>query len=166
MLKIKRTTSPTFNRLEDMFDNIFQTNNNIFDNVLFYPPPGSYTTPSWFTGKLNTNITDLTNVARYPINSTVDPKDNSIQIGFDVPGCQKEELEIGYDETTKMLTIESTKSQVSTNGIHRSFKYSYYLVGYDPDTLEAVCDRGILTVSAKALKPELPKTTKRTIEIK
>jgi HSP20 family molecular chaperone IbpA len=159
MLKIRRTTTPTFNHLEDTFNKIFENSNNVFENIPFDP----IFSRDW---RLGTNLTDLTNVARYPINSVIDKADGSIKISFDTPGYNKDELEITYDETSNMLTVVSKTGAKTNIGDYRTFKYAYYLVGYDLDSLEASCENGVLTIFAKALPPPPVKSAKRTIEIK
>jgi len=145
--------SETFERLDEMMDGFFGQNSLINNSHIF--------TDKWFA-----NLKGDTNIARHPIHTISDA--NGVKIEFDVPGSSKEDLEISYDEKTQNLSVSSKVEKKSSSGLEiRSFTYTYWLgEKYDINTLEASCEKGVLTIMAKALKPKAEEKTKRKINIK
>lgn len=135
------------NSLDLMFDELFGN----WDPVL---------TRDWGKARLG-------NVARYPIR-TSNSEDGIVTIEFDVPGADKADMEIHYDEEFGTLTVSSkSEEQTSTDKVktvsQRSFSYSVSAHDLDSETIEATCDKGILTVTGK---PKIKAPSKRKIEIK
>lgn len=144
-------SSLVFDRLDKMMDEAFGEGSLMSSSHLL--------PSSWFS------INDhLMNVARHPVHTTT--TNEGVKIEFDVPGSNKEDLEISYDEISKNLTVSSkTEKKSGTNFEVRTFSYSYLLHGYDPNSIEATCDKGVLVITAKLLQPKKD-NSKRTIEIK
>lgn len=93
--------------------------------------------------------------------------DGSISIRLEVPGFGKEDITIEFNEETGTLLIASKTEDTATNTfpLRHSFTYKYGLNTYiDPETIEAVCSKGVLSVSAVLFKKVIKPT--RPIEIK
>lgn len=101
--------------------------------------------------------------SHHPITSQKN-EDGSLSLFVEVPGFAKEDLAISYNEDTGLLSIASNSEEKSeTTFQKRSISYQYAIKGYDPETIEATCEKGILTI--KAL-PCSVKDNVRIIEIK
>lgn len=107
----------------------------------------------------------LVNSAGYPTTPRmVNGDDGTISLYVDVPGYDKEDLSISYNEDTGILSISSkVEEKEETTYEKRTFSYNYSLKGYDPESFEAICDKGILTIKAA---PYPKKENVRTIEVK
>ena len=84
----------------------------------------------------------------------VEEKDNELQLSIDLPGVK-----------AKDLSVQATGRDIKVTGKIRGedFKYSYVLSKeYDPDTVSAIHEDGVLTLSFS--KTAASKT--RTVEIK
>lgn len=90
--------------------------------------------------------------------------DGSLSLFVEVPGYDKEDLTISYNEDTGILSIASNQGSNDENQTRKkTFNYQYTMRGYDPETMEATCEKGILTIRAA---PYPIKENVRTIEIK
>ncbi len=89
----------------------------------------------------------MMNIARHPVRSTK-LEDGTLQYQFDVPGLDKEDLQVSYDE--EILTVASKQEQKDENkyGKHE-LKYQVSAPGLDVDSIDATCEKGVLTVKAK-----------------
>jgi HSP20 family molecular chaperone IbpA len=145
MFKLTRKPRTTFDLVDQAMDEVFGGNNTLQPE-------------RWFS------TIETINVARHPISASIQ-KDNSIRIEFDVPGSSKDDLEISFDEKTKLLKV-ATKIEKKQDSLYeiRSMSYSYLLEGYDLNTLKAECDKGVLTITIKQGEP--PKDTKRFFSIR
>lgn len=86
--------------------------------------------------------------SRVPI--TANSKEDILTVKFDVPGFDKDDLEISFNENTKLLTVENL--QTGKEEAKNKIKYTYLLKGYDPETFDASCSKGILIFTAKKHK--------------
>lgn len=145
--------------IEEAFDHIFSTNSWI---------PADWPTVPEPLRTLRTPFDDaLVNVARHPVTSRK-KEDGSIEVEFDVPGCEKEDLKITFNEDTGILHVASNTIEERTSSTHssveqRSFSYQFRLSNIDTETISATCEKGVLKVTAAPLVVT-PNT--RTIEIK
>ena len=107
-----------------------------------------------------------TNAARYPIRNSK-TEDGTLQVEFDVPGADKEDIEILYDEESGMLSVSSkTQETTSEDGksvLRHTFSYQFYAPGVDVESVEAICDKGVLVVTGKPIEKQ---PQKKRIEIK
>ena len=97
-------------------------------------------------------------------------KDGNYNIVIDVPGYDKENINIECDNGYLTITAEKTEedSEESKNYIRRErhygkFSRSFYVGDVDADTIEAEFKQGTLVVSVPKLEE---KVTKKQIEIK
>jgi len=106
---------------------------------------------------------NYSNVARYPIRR-LRTDNGTFKVEFDVPGAGKDDIEIHYDEETGILTV-SSKTEENSKELETSRTFSYQVSAYDLDTetIEATCDKGILTIIGKPITKQL---TRKRIEIK
>lgn len=83
----------------------------------------------------------------------------------DVPGIQKEELEVHFENERLLISINkemSNESDENSNYIHReryneSLSRSIYLKDVDPTKFKAKLDNGVLTVTAQKLEDKINK---------
>jgi len=99
----------------------------------------------------------------FPISSRKD-ENGTLSLFIEVPGYDKEDLVITFNQDTSVLSVSSQEETEGEQVAYRkAFNYRYTLKGYDPESLEATCERGILTIKASPY----PKTKNlRKIEIK
>lgn len=103
------------------------------------------------------------NVGRYPIRR-LKTEDESIKLQFDVPGFDKNDIEIIYDEESNVLSVSSKiEEEAEGKNSTRTFSYQVTVYDIDTDTIEAQCDKGILTVTGQ---PTVKQLTRKRIEIK
>lgn len=74
-------------------------------------------------------------------------KDGLLTHFLEVPGMTEEDIKVSWDKD--ILTIEG-KSKI----VQKEISYCLSMPGIDPSTLEASCQHGILTVTARASKKE------------
>ena len=89
-------------------------------------------------------------------------------IEFDVPGLDKENIDIQYDNETSFITVsskqKSTEDSIPNKVItEHTFNYRVLVDSIDSDTFEAVCDKGILTITGKSVQN---KPNKKQIKIR
>lgn len=103
------------------------------------------------------------NIGRCPIRR-LKTEDGTFKMEFDVPGAGKDDIEIHYDEESGVLSV-SSKIDESDEGKETSRTFSYQVTAYDLDaeTVEATCDKGILTIIGS---PVVKQPTRKRIEIK
>lgn len=133
---------------------------NIIDDFFGRNWGSSLTFPNWDKAR-------LANIARYPIR-TKKNEDGSLRIEFDVPGLDKNDVEIHYDEDSGILSVSSAAEEKSSDEDSKStarHTFSYQVSAYDLDseTIEAVVDKGVLTIVGRPIKKQ---ASRKRIEIK
>lgn len=157
MSLIKKENNSLFRDVDDIIDDFFGS------SLLSRSP---WARPNLAMRPFGNNLIGDSLSAREPIR-TQKFDDGSARIEFDVPGADKGDLEIHYDEKSKMITVSSKKENVNDNEKIRSvsrhsYEYKVYLGDIDPSSLEAECDKGMLVVTGKSNE----KKAKHKIEIK
>lgn len=91
-------------------------------------------------------------------------ENGSLELEFDVPGLDKKDIDLQYDAGSGVLSVSSkTPEAANTTALKRSFEYKTSLFDIDPDTIEAKCEKGVLSVTVRSLQKQ---PTKKQIEIK
>lgn len=134
----------------------------LFDDM--FNPLSLWREPFGGVGLASSILNDLsfTNKARTPVRKT--KLDNgALKLEFDVPGLAKEDLQVSYEND--IVEISSSKKE-ETEDRYSSVGYSYrvWAPNLDVETMEAVCDKGVLTLTASPIKEITP--PKKTIMIK
>lgn len=130
---------------------------SLLDDFFRDPWGSSLTRSPWGSSR-------FANVARYPIRSQR-VEDGTIKVEFDVPGADKDNIEIHYDEESSILSVSSKMEEKSEKGnasSSRVFNYQLTVYDLDSDTIEATCDKGILTIIGKPIEKQL---SRKRIEI-
>lgn len=145
-------------------DNFNDIIDDFFGSSLLSRSP--WARPNLAMGLFGNPISNNSLSTREPIR-TQKYDDGSARIEFDVPGADKSDLEIHYDEKSKMITVSSKKENIDDHKnmksvTHHSYEYKVYLGDIDPETLEAECNKGMLIVTGKSNE----KKAKHKIEIK
>lgn len=131
---------------------------SLLDDFFRDPWGSSLTRSPWGSSR-------FANVARYPIRSQRS-EDGTIRVEFDVPGADKNNIEILYDEESSILSVASKveeKSKENKITSSRAFNYQLTVYDLDSDSIEATCDKGILTITGKPIEKQL---SRKRIEIK
>jgi len=91
-------------------------------------------------------------------NKSADPvrittaQDGTEVIEFDVPGMDKKDLQLRYSDD--VLSVQTEFKEKTDKSSHRRFvSYKIYVPGLDIENIEASCEKGILTVTAKPKTP-------------
>ncbi len=88
----------------------------------------------------------------------VEEKDNAYEIQADLPGTQKDELKVSYDDQTLHIQVEKSEQDEEKdekrNYLHRERRVSamrraIHLPDVDPSKLKAKLDNGVLTIIAE-----------------
>lgn len=88
----------------------------------------------------------------------VEEKDNMYEIVADLPGINKEDLNVSYDDQTLTIAVEkqdeTEEKDEEKKYLHRerhqiSMKRSLYLPNVDPSKIRAKLDQGVLTLHAE-----------------
>lgn len=87
------------------------------------------------------------NIARHPVRSSKED-DGTYVYQFDVPGLDKEDLNVTYDNETLTITSKQEQNDESKYGKHE-LQYQVSAPGLDTESIEATCEKGVLTVKAK-----------------
>ena len=109
--------------------------------------------------------TSLTTCRAWPAVDVVD-HDTAIEIRAEVPGCEPDDIEISLDGDTLTLSGEKKaslekqeKDFYHVESSYGSFRRDIHLSAeVDPEKIEAVCDKGVLTLSCP--KKDQPKPYK------
>lgn len=100
----------------------------------------------------NNSVKSPSTSSAYRVNTTED----ELEISIDVPGLK-----------AKDLSVQTLGREIKVNGKIRGeeFKYSYRLSrDYDPDTVDATLEDGVLTLKFRKLKQVLSKTVEVKIK--
>lgn len=134
----------------------------LFDDML--SPLSIWREPFGGVGLASSILNDLsfTNKARTPVRKTT-LENGALKLEFDVPGLAKEDLQVSYEND--IVEVSSTKKEETENK-YSSVSYSYRIWApeLDVETIEATCDKGVLTLTANPIKETVP--PKKTIMIK
>ena len=98
--------------------------------------------------------TSLASCRPWPAVDVVD-NDTTIEIRAEVPGCEPDDIEISLNEDTLTLSGEKKQSLEKqekdfyhVESRYGSFRRDIHLSAeVDPEKIEAVCDKGVLTLS-------------------
>lgn len=134
----------------------------LFDDML--SPLSLWREPFGGVGLTSSILNDLSslNKARNPVRKTT-LKNGSVKLEFDVPGLAKEDLQVSYEND--IVEVSSTKKEETENKYSSSsFSYRIWAPDLDVESMDATCDKGVLTLTAKPVKEVTP--PKRTIKIK
>lgn len=130
----------------------------LFDDML-QGPFGLWKEP--YRGIRSLDDFSFVNVAQHPVRKK-QYDDGKVRVEFDVPGLDKKDLQLNYEDDILSVTSKSeeeTEQSVST----RSISYKIFAPDLDVETMEATCEKGILVVNASTIKET---GNKHTIEIK
>ena len=92
---------------------------------------------------------------RFDIESKV-AEDNSISFALDLPGVKQENLSVEIIDNLIHIKAER-KTKTSSYSVNKSFSLPEY---YDPATLEAALEDGVLTLTVQPKKSEEKQTRK------
>jgi len=88
----------------------------------------------------------------------VEENTDSYKVVADLPGIERDDLKVSYDENTLTIAIEKTVENENKDEdkhyIHKerhstSMKRSLYLPNLDPQAIDAKLENGVLTLEAK-----------------
>jgi HSP20 family protein len=141
------------------YPTLFSPFESLFDNGLFahnlWPKPGANTSPGVMPARMDVTETE-----------------NEYQLSFDLPGIQKNDIDITCQEGILKVTAETKKEVDKSDGenIHRERfqgKYQRQIsLGSNiaEKDIKASFDQGVLALNVPKQKPKLPKST--TIKIR
>merc|ERR1712138_239470 len=90
--------------------------------------------------------------------------DETFRVAVDLPGVQKDSIEVTVDDETGLLVVEATRSLGSKERKYLK-KIDFGFDEVDAEQMEASYDNGVLVVSAPKKKEEEKPETKRRIPI-
>ena len=101
--------------------------------------------------------------------SDIYEKDNNYVIEIDVPGLDKDNIKIDYDDgyltisATKENTLEENSNNIRKERYYGEYKRSFYIGNIDESNIKANYNNGTLNITFP--KEEISKDTKKQIPI-
>ena len=101
--------------------------------------------------------------------SDIYEKDNNYVIEIDVPGLDKDNIKIDYDDgyltisATKENTLEENSNYIRKERYYGEYKRSFYIGNIDESSIKANYNNGTLNITFP--KEEISKDTKKQIPI-
>ena len=114
---------------------------------------------------------DMFPVKNTEMRSDIKESDNDYQIDIELPGFDKKEINISYED--KYLTVSAAHSEekedkkhkyVSKERSYSSLERSYYVGDIDYSAIKAKMDKGVLEILIPKKAIELPEENKILIE--
>merc|ERR1711959_208831 len=91
--------------------------------------------------------------------------DETFRVAVDLPGVQKDSIEVTVEDDSGLLVVEATRSSLGSKERKYLKKIDFGFDEVDTEQMEAKYDNGVLVVSAPKKKEEEKPETKRRIPI-